>query len=218
MNLPYPVTAISFARIDLGDQLADRCYRPRLVGAATFTSHVTQGKASFALDVAVCSASDPVDGLLVWLDDQLAADAGTLSAFDLVSDLRLMRAMPRARWSPALRKLTGRFQPVIDLGASDNDEPIGFAQCCAALDIPCAAPASVQDFVGWCTGRPHSIARALELDVIAVWRLTMQQIAARSTLGGRVSRALEVELATWLRGVEIPAAAAHLATLGDERR
>lgn len=178
---------------------------------------MTRGKASFALDVAACSASDPAESLLVWLDGRLAEDATTLFAYDLMPDLRLLQAMPRARWSSTVRRLAGCGQPVIDLGATDDGKLMRFADCCAALDIPCAAPDFPSHFTGWCTGNPHSIARALETDVIALWRVTLQQIAARSSLGDRISRALENELATWLRHAGIPAAAAHLAALGGKR-
>jgi hypothetical protein len=210
--LPYHIiTAVVFARLDLGDAI-DR-YVPRLIGAATFTGHVARGGVEFALDAAVLSATNAPEALLLWLNHRLEHDRSTITGCDLAADARLLEALPLGRWSPAVRVLAGRRRPLIDLVASPNGEPVGLRACCAALGVPCSTPDPVRDFTGWCTGRHDVIVGELELDVIAVWRLTMMQIAARTSLGAEVQRVIDAHLACWLRGAKFAAAATHLAAL-----
>ncbi|USU11335.1 hypothetical protein NF701_12335 [Sphingomonadaceae bacterium OTU29THOMA1] len=205
------ITAIVFARLDLGETLDQSA--PQLIGAATFTGHVASGSVRFALDAAVISAKDAPEALLLWLNHRLEHDRSVIAGYDLAADARLLEALPLGRWSPAVRVLAGRRQPLIDLGASADGEPIGFPACCAAVGVPCSTPDRVRDFTAWCTGRHDVIVGALELDVIAVWRLTMMQIAARTSLGFEVQRIIDAHLACWLRSADFAAAATHLAAL-----
>ncbi|MEG3082028.1 hypothetical protein U1707_00090 [Sphingomonas sp. PB2P12] len=205
------ITAIVFARLDLGDTHEQSM--PQLIGAATFTGHVANASVTFALDAAVLSAKDTPEALLLWLNHRLEHDRSVITGYDLTADARLLEALPLGRWSPAVRVLSGRRQPLIDLGASSDGEPIGFRACCAALGVPSSAPDPVRDFTAWCTGRHDVIVGALELDVIAVWRLTMMQIAARTSRGADVQRIIDAHLARWLRGADFAAAATHLAAL-----
>lgn len=205
------ITAVVFARLDLGDTI-DRSV-PRLIGAATFTGHVASGSVEFALDAAVLSAKDAPEALLLWLNHRLEHDRSTITGYDLAADTRLLEALPLGRWSPAVRVIAGRRQPLIDLGAIADGGPVDFRACCAALGVPCSTPERVRDFTAWCTGRHDVIVGALELDVIAVWRLTMMQIAARTSLGAEVQRIIDAHLASWLRSADFAAAATHLAAL-----
>ncbi|MCI4652605.1 hypothetical protein [Sphingomonas aquatilis] len=205
------ITAVAFARLDIGDAVGTPT--PHLIGAATFTGHVANGGVSFALDAAVLSASDAPDALVNWLDLRLHDDRTTIAGFDLRRDTRLLEALPLGSWSPAVRVLAGRSRPVIDLGASEDGASIGFRACCARLGVPCATPDPGRAFTAWCTGQGDTIAHLLELDVIAVWRLTMMQIAARSSLGANVQRVIDGHLATWLNGADFAAAETHLAAL-----
>jgi hypothetical protein len=205
------ITAVVFARLDLGDTLDQPA--PQLIGAATFTGHVANSSVEFALDAAVLSARDGPEALLLWLNNRLEHDRSVITGYDLTADARLLEALPLGRWSPAVRVLAGRRQPLIDLGANADGEPIGFRACCAALGVPSSAPDPVRDFTAWCTGRHDVIVGALELDVIAVWRLTMMQIAARTSRGADVQRIIDAHLACWLRSADFAAAATHLAAL-----
>lgn len=205
------ITAVAFARLDLGDTLDQPA--PQLIGAATFTGHVANASVEFALDAAVLSAKDAPEALLLWLNHRLEHDRSTITGYDLAADARLLEALPLGRWSPAVRVLAGRRQPLIDLGAIADGEPVDFRACCAAVGIPCSTPDRVRDFTAWCTGRHDVIVGALELDVIAVWRLTMMQIAARTSLGAEVQRITDAHLASWLRSANFAAAAMHLASL-----
>ncbi len=45
------------------------------------------------------------------------------------------------------------------------------------------------------------------------WRLTMMQIAARTSLGAEVQRIIDAHLACWLRSADFAGAATHLANL-----
>ncbi len=172
------ITAIAIARLDLGDTIDQPL--PQLIGAATFTGHVASGSVEFALDAAVLSAKDAPEALLMWLNHRLEHDRSTITGYGLAADARLLEVLPLGRWSPAVRVLAGRRQPVIDLGALADGEPIDLRACCEAAGVPCSTPDRVRDFAAWCTGRHDVIVGALELDVIAVWRLTMTQIAART--------------------------------------
>lgn len=205
------ITAVVFARLDLGDTLDQPM--PQLIGAATFTGHVASGSVEFALDAAVLSARDAPEALLMWLNHRLEHDRSTITGYDLAADARLLEALPLGRWSPAVRVLAGRRQPIIDLGAGADGEPIGFHPCCAAVGVPCSTHDPVRNFTAWCTARHDVIVGALELDVIAVWRLTMMQIAARTSLGADVQRIIDANLACWLRSADFAAAGTHLAAL-----
>lgn len=205
------ITAVTFARLDIGDAVGQPT--PHLIGGATFTGHVANGAISFALDAAVLSASDAPDALVNWLDLRLHDDNTTIAGFDLRSDARLLEALPLGCWSPAVRVLAGRSRPVIDLDASEDGAPISFQACCARLGVPCATPDPTRLFTAWCTGQSDTIAHMLELDVIATWRLTMLQIAARSSLGANVQRVIDGYLATWLKDADFAAAETHLAAL-----
>ncbi len=205
------ITAITFARLDLGNTLDQPT--PQLIGAATFTGYIANASVTFALDAAVLSAKDAHEALLLWLNHRLEHDRGTIAGYDLAADARLLEALPLGRWSPAVRVLAGRRQPLIDLGASTDGESIGFRACCAALGVPSSAPDPVRDFTAWCTGRHDLIVGALELDVIAVWRLTMMQIAAHTSRGADVQRIIDTHLSRWLQGADFAAAAVHLAAL-----
>lgn len=118
----------------------------RLIGAATFTGRIENGSVSFALDAAVLSARDPADTLLSWLDQRLESDHTTLAGFDLYRHLPLLKAMPLARWSPAIRALTGRGRAVIDMSASEGGQASSFSLCCSALGVPCAKPDHTSNF------------------------------------------------------------------------
>lgn len=205
------ITAIAFARLDLGDTIDQPL--PQLIGAATFTGHVASGSVEFALDAAVLSAKDAPEALLMWLNHRLEHDRSTITGYGLAADARLLEVLPLGRWSPAVRVLAGRRQPVIDLGALADGEPIDLRACCEAAGVPCSTPDRVRDFAAWCTGRHDVIVGALELDVIAVWRLTMTQIAARTSLSAEVQRIIDAHLACWLRSADFAAAATHLAAL-----
>jgi hypothetical protein len=205
------ITAVVFARLDLGDTLDQPA--PQLIGAATFTGHVANSSVEFALDAAVLSARDGPEALLLWLDTRLEHDRSLITGYDLTADARLLEALPLGRWSPAVRVLAGRSQPLIDLGANADGEPISFRACCAALGVPSSAPDPVRDFTAWCTGCHDVIVGALELDVIAVWRLTIMQIAARTSRSADVQRIIDAHLACWLRSADFAAAATHLAAL-----
>jgi hypothetical protein len=210
--LPYHIiTAVVFARLDLGETLDQPT--PQLIGAATFTGHVSNASVTFALDAAVLSAKDAPEALLLWLNQRFEHDRSVIAGFDLAADVRLLGALPLGRWSPAVRVLAGRRQPLIHLGARANDESIDFRACCAALGVPFSTPDPTRLFTAWCTGRHDVIVGALELDVIAVWRLTMMQIAARTSLGADVQRIIDAHLASWLRSADFAAAATHLAAL-----
>jgi hypothetical protein len=213
MNASHIITAVCFAVLDLGQELEKS--NPQVIGAATFTGHVEAGVVTFALHACVITAKDPGDTLIAWLDNRLGDDRTTLAGFDLRDSVRLLEALPMARWSAAVRNLGGRGRTVIDMGADLDGEPVPLGKCCEALQIPCATPDPVRDFTAWCTGKGESVVEALQLDVIAVWRLAMHQIAARSSLGFRVNAVIEGHLATWLRGADFPAAAVHLATLAS---
>jgi hypothetical protein len=205
------ITAVAFARLDLGDTL-DRP-APQLIGAALFTGHVANASVQFALDAAVLSARDAPETLLTWLNHRLEHDRSTITGYNLVGDARLLEALPLGRWSPAVRVLAGRRQPLIDLSATADGKPIAFRTCCGALGVPCSTPDPVRDFSDWCTGRHDAIVDALELDVIALWRLTMLQIAARTSFGADVQRIIDTHLSRWLRCADFAAAATHLAAL-----
>lgn len=205
------ITAVTFARLDIGAAIGKET--PTLVGAATFTGHVARGGVKFSLDAAVLSAKDAPDALVNWLDLRLRDDNTTIAGFDLRSDARLLEALPLGCWSPAVRVLAGHSRPVIDLGASEDGAPISFQACCARLGVPCATPDPTRLFTAWCAGQSDTIAHALELDVIATWRMTMLQIAARSSLGANVQRVIDGYLATWLKSADFAAAEMHLAAL-----
>lgn len=205
------ITAVVFARLDLGDTLGQPT--PQLIGAATFTGHVENAGVTFELDAAVLSAKDAPDSLLMWLNHRLEYDRSTITGYDLAVDARLLGALPLGRWSPAVRVLAGLRQPLIDLAARANGQPVDFRVCCEAVGVPCSTPDRVRDFTAWFTGRHDSIVGALELDVIAIWRLTMMQIAAQTSQGADVQRIIDAHLASWLHSADFAAAATHLAAL-----
>lgn len=211
MNASHVITAVCFARLDVGHELENS--NPQIIGAATFSGSIQGGIVTFALDTAVLTAKDPGEGLISWLETRLGDDRTTLAGFELKESVRLLKTLPRARLSAAVRNLGGRGRTIIDLGADKDGEPITLGECCAELSIPCATPDPARDFIGWCTGRGEKIVDTLQLDVIAVWRLAMHQIAARSSLGFRVHEVIETHLATWLRAADFPAAAVHLEAL-----
>ncbi len=211
MQSSYLITAITFSVLDLGYQV--HVPTPQVIGAAIFTGHVEQGRIHFALDTAVLSAQDPAGTLLAWLDRRLECHDTTLAGFDLDRHVPLLRGAPRARQSTAIRALTGRDRIVIDMRASEDGKVVPFTSCCAALGIPYASADPVRDFTAWCTGDAGEIPDNLELDVIAVWRLAMYQLAARVSDGPQFHQAMNANLAAWLRDADFPAAAAHLATL-----
>lgn len=211
MNASHVITAVSFAVLDIGQELEHA--NPQIIGAATFTGKVEDGIVTFALHATVLTAKDTGEMLITWLEKRLGDDRTTLAGFELGNNVRLLEALPTARRSGAVRNLGGRGRTIIDMGANKDGEPITLGECCAELSIPSATPDPERDFTGWCTGRGEKIVDTLQLDVIAVWRLAMHQIAERSSFGFRVHQVIERHLATWLRAADFPAAAIHLEAL-----
>lgn len=208
--LPHHIiTSIAFLSLDLTPLLARSLHDT--VGVATFTGKVENGLVDFDLAAFVLRPGDRPESLFGWLDTQLADSRATLTGYNLAATLPVVRRLPGARWSTAMRALAARRrQPVIDIVSCKADgSPRSFRAACSRADIPSSRP-SPNDFAAWLIGRSAPLACRAEIDAIAAWRLTMRRIAEQTALGERIAASIDLHLAAWLREADRPSAQAHL--------
>ena len=211
--LPTPIiTALTVARLDVGHHVDVDRQIP--IGAAILTAELRGRLVHFTLDSCVLQPSAPADGLLSWLEGHLTREGATIAGYRLDDDAALLDHLPGAEWSPCIRALAGCGQQyALNLTASRNGEPLTFAQACATMDILCAPTDPARRFAAWLRSDVSAIARDVEVDAIAVFRLVIRRLAALNSAGRRIAASISNHLAAWLGGTDHPAAQAHVADL-----
>ena len=192
-------TIIAFVPVtlDAGHHLG--LHNEVLIGGATFTVQVSGGKVGFDLDTFVLRPSEPAEDFLHWIDQKLSNDSATraLYAPDTVADL--LRRLPGAEHSSGVRSLSGKGrQPLIRLLYGSPDGFLSLAEACAHASIACAQADASDRFSAWVRCDIDKIAAEAEIDVIAVWRLTIDAIARQTGLGDELAPVLWHHLTLWL--------------------
>ncbi|MEH3047193.1 hypothetical protein [Sphingomonas adhaesiva] len=211
--LPTPIiTALSVARLDIGHLVG--VDRQIAVGAAILTAELRGPLVQFSLGSCVLQPSDPAGSLLTWLDEQLLREGATIARYRLDDDAALLDHLPGAEWSPCIRALAGCGQQyALNLTASRDGEPLTFAQACANMGILCAPSDPGRRFAAWLRSDVSVIARDVEVDAIAVFRLVIRRLAALNPVGRSIAAVISNHLAAWLGEADHPAAQAHVADL-----
>ena len=211
--LPTPIiSALSVARLDIGHHVG--VDRQIAVGAAILTAELRGPLVQFTLGSCVLQPSDPADGLLSWLEGHLTREGATIAGYRLDDDAALLDHLPGAEWSPCIRALAGCGQQyALNLSASRDGEPLTFAQACANMGILCAPSDPGHRFAAWLRSDVSEIARDVEVDAIAVFRLVIRRLAALNPVGRSIATVISNHLAAWLGETDHPAAQAHVADL-----
>lgn len=211
--LPTPIiTALTVARLDVGHHVGVDRQIP--IGAAILTAELRGRVVHFTLGSCVLQPSDPAGWLLTWLDEQLLREGATIAGYRLDDDAALLDHLPGAEWSPCIRAIAGCGQQyALNLTASRDGEPLTFAQACADIGILCSAVDPGHRFAAWLRSDVSAIARDVQVDAIAVFRLVVRRLAALNPVGRSIAAAISNHLAAWLGETDHPAAQAHVADL-----
>jgi hypothetical protein len=174
-----------------------------LIGGATLTVQVSGGKIGFDLDTFVLRPSEPADDFLHWIDQTLSNDSATLALYapDTVADL--LRRLPGAEHSSGVRSLSGKGrQPIIRLLYGGPNGHLSLAEACAHASVAYALANATDRFSAWVRCDIDHIAAQAEIDVIAVWRLTIDAIARETGLGDELAPILRHHLTLWLHAAD----------------
>ena len=196
-------TIIAFVPVtlDAGHHLGQ--HNEVLIGGATLTVQVSGGTVGFALDTFVLRPSEPAVDFLRWIDQKLSDDRATLALYapDCVADL--LGRLPGAKHSSGVRSLSGKGrQPLIRLLYGSADRALSLAEACAHASIACSHAEATERFSAWIRCNVDQIATEAEIDVIAVWRLTIDAIARQTGLGDELAPILRHHLTLWLQAAD----------------
>lgn len=206
----HTITICTLSTIDAGHQIGQDNALP--VGAAVMSGHVRKDEVSFELATMVLSPSDPVEDLLLFLGRHLADERATLAAYRPDQMLAQLKTVQDANRYTAIRVLgsLGRQQVVQLISYGKDGSRLSFQQACARAKIACAPSDPTERFTAWVRSDTDRIAADLEIDAIANWRMIMNLMAGRTTLGGEVAQILQTHLVDWLRARDTAASRLHL--------